>query len=176
VGIGVALYLATPREVHDIFRSVAELGVRTIADDQGQRLHLSLMNGKGGTKERLAEALGGIADRLPRTVLCSGRGFFRGRRNVLYVAVNETTRDVLEALQAECFRAATDAGIEVQQHYIPPAWTPHISIASGFTDEQLVSIEAMPDATKGVSCEVQGLGLATWSSASSITTEYEWPL
>lgn len=64
----------------------------------------------------------------------------------------------------------------MQEHYVPSAWTPHISIAGGFTDEQLMRIEALPDETKGVTCDVHGFGLATWSTSASVTTEYEWIL
>ncbi len=69
----------------------------------------------------------------------TGLGIFTGRMPVLYIPVVRNTE--LTQFQQELWRALSTAntGSEIQEHYHPDAWMPHVTIGFGDLDSDILA-------------------------------------
>lgn len=171
MGIGVALYLKQHQVITDFLHSISLLGIKTIADEEGQQFHLTLMNGDLGNTDNLIKNVAGLD--VPSAVRTGKVEFFEGDGAVAYVAVAESTKNELMKCQEAVCKAALSSSIAIRDPYESSRWIPHISIAGKLTDQEVSNIAQFAKDLPMLNLEVLGYGVATWKNGV-VTKEREW--
>lgn len=172
MGIGFALYLEKSSLVDDLFTHLQNVGVNSIYSTPGQCLHLTFVNADGNDATKLVEEIQNL-NNFPNSLVTEKVSFFTHPRNVAYIELNNSEFKKLIPLHKKVCNAFEKAELQIRGRYSTTNWVPHISLAGGFSSEQLEKISEYQNSFPGHELSISGYGVATWDS-KEVKVAKEW--